>query len=126
LARFKWSTHEEFIKELYFNWEYYAMGSPIWLKRLEKFGGIINEKDKKIEFLSEGQDGKEGFYEFYAYELDELPKEVQDMSMKQLRNTDGKAWYKYVFQEDNLEDSIEALTIDDNDNVEDHIWRWRY
>jgi hypothetical protein len=128
LARFKWSTHEEFIKELYFNWEYYAMGSPIWLKRLEKFGGIINEKDKKIEFLSEGEDGKEGFYEFYAYELDELPKEVQEMSMKQLRNTDGKAWYKYVFQENNLEDSIEALTIDDNDedDDDDHIWRWRY
>ena len=131
LARFKWSTHEEFIKELYFNWEYYAMGSPIWLTRLKKFGGIINEKDKKIEFLSEGEDGKEGFYEFYAYELDELPKEVQEMSMKQLRNTDGKAWYKYVFC-NNLEDSIEALTIDDNDDDDDdddddnHIWRWRY
>jgi hypothetical protein len=120
LARFKWSTHEEFIKELYFHWEYYAMGSPLWLKRLQTFGGTINEKEKKIEFLNEGA---EGFYNLYAYELDELPKAVQEMSMKRLNNTDGKAWYKYIFQ-DNIEDSIADLMIDD---IEDYnIWQWKY
>jgi hypothetical protein len=121
LARFKWSTHEEFIKELYFHWEYYAMGSPLWLKRLETFGGIINENEKKIEFMSE--EGEEGFYNLYAYELDELPKEVQEMSMKRVNNTDGKAWYRHIFQTQSLEDAIADLTLDLED---DHIWKWKY
>ena len=131
LARFKWSTHEEFIKELYFHWEYYAMGSPLWLKRLQIFGGIINENEKKIEFMSE--EGEEGFYNLYAYELDELPKEVQDMSMKKVNNTDGKAWYNHVFNDhifnENafhcLEDAIADLTIDVEEE-DDNIWKWKY
>jgi len=128
LARFRWSTHEEFIKELYFHWEYYAMGSPIWLKRLQTFGGNINENERKIEFISE--EGEEGFYNLYAYELDELPKEVQEMSMKSLNNTDGKAWYEHVFKTQSLEDSIADLTINAEDltiDVEDdNIWKWKY
>jgi hypothetical protein len=124
LERFKWSTHEEFINELYFHWEYYAMGSPLWLKRLQKFGGIINHNQRKIEFISEK--GEEGFYDLYAYELDELPKEVQEMSMKRVNNTDGKAWYRHVFHF--LEDALADLTIADNDTIEedDNIWKWKY
>jgi hypothetical protein len=132
LARFNWSTHEEFVKEVYFNWEYYAMGSPVWLNRLHTFGGIVNTLEKKIEFLSEGEDGKEGFYNLYAYELDELPKEVQAMSMKPICKTNGKAWYEHVFREhlyrehlyrDNLEADLEALTISDADT---DVWSWKY
>lgn len=124
LERFKWSTHEEFINELYFHWEYYAMGSPLWLKRLQKFGGIINHNQRKIEFISEK--GEEGFYDLYAYELDELPKEVQEMSMKRVNNTDGKAWYRHVFH--CLEDALADLTIADNDTIEedDNSWKWKY
>jgi len=116
LARFKWSTHEEFIKELYFHWEYYAMGSPLWLKRLQIFGGSINDKEKKIEFLG---DGEEEFYNLYAYELDELPKEVQEMSMKRLNNTDGRAWYAHVFRG-------RVIDIHNPNHEEDHFWKWTY
>ena len=95
LARWKWSEHEDFIKEHWFHWEYYAMGSPLWLERLNKCGGKINQERKKIEFDSE--DDEEQFYSLYAYELDELPKEVQNMSMKPLLKTNGAVWIDYVF-----------------------------
>jgi hypothetical protein len=139
LARFKWSTHEEFINELYFHWEYYAMGSPLWLKRLHDFGGNINHTEKKIQFVNE--EGEEGFYNLYAYELDELPKEVQEMSMKRVNNTDGKTWYKHIFQEhifqepmhiiqepmhiiQELADAIADITIDVDEDY--NVWKWTY
>lgn len=66
-------------KEIWFHWEYYAMGSPLWQKRLSKWGGSVNHITKKIEFPTDEM--QEAFYELYAYEFDELPKEVQAMSL---------------------------------------------
>jgi hypothetical protein len=114
LARFNWSTHEEFIKDMYFNWEYYAMGSPVWLKRLETFGGSVNTLEKKIEFLSEGQDGKEGFYDLYAYELDE------------------KVWYEHVLREHVLREHVlrehvlREHVLEADADADTDIWLWKY
>lgn len=103
LARWHWNTHGDFVREQWFHWEYYAMGSPLWLNRLKTFGGFVNHSTKKIEFHTEK--GEEGFYDLYAYELDELPKEVQSMTMKPLLNTgDGSLWYQNVFGETITED----------------------
>jgi hypothetical protein len=66
-------------KEMWFHWEYYAMGAPLWQKRLAKWGGGVNQETKKIEFPTD--DMQEAFYELYGYEFDELPKEVQAMSL---------------------------------------------
>ena len=55
------------------------MGSPLWQKRLSKWGGSVNHITKKIEFPTDEM--QEAFYELYAYEFDELPKEVQAMSL---------------------------------------------
>lgn len=82
LARWQWTEHTDFVKDMWFHWEYYAMGSPLWLKRLVVAGGSINQQMKKIEFATE--EAKEAFYQLYAYELDELPQEVQAMSLKPL------------------------------------------
>jgi hypothetical protein len=79
----------------WFHWEYYALGSPLWLARLKKHGGFVIEETKKIAFDSE--QGEEDFYDLYAYELDELPNEVQFMSMKPLLKQSGDVWYKYIF-----------------------------
>jgi hypothetical protein len=95
LARWKFNEYEDFVKEQWFHWEYYAMGSPLWLARLQKHGGEINNLAKKIEFQTE--QGEEDFYDLYAYELDELPKEVQHASMKPLLKQMGDVWYNYVF-----------------------------
>lgn len=69
----------DLVKEVWFHWEYYAMGSPLWQKRLSKWGGSVNHTTKKIEFPTDEM--QEAFYELYAYEFDELPKEVQAMSL---------------------------------------------
>lgn len=79
LARDKF---ENLTKEMWFHWEYYAMGAPLWQKRLVKWGGIVNHTTKKIEFPTDEM--QEAFYELYAYEFDELPKEVQEMSLNTL------------------------------------------
>jgi hypothetical protein len=113
LARWQWRTHHEFTNELWFHWEYYAMRSPLWLSRLEKFGGQVNHQTKKIEFSTEK--GEEEFYNLYAYEFDELPKEVQAMSMEKIEKTDGKEWCNYVFQ---MEKENETETETD-------LWQWK-
>jgi hypothetical protein len=95
LARWTWAKHEDYEREHWFHWEYYAMGAPLWLKRLTDFGGWINPAQKQIEFATEQQ--HDAFYDLYAYELDELPKEVQAMSMKPINKTDGSTWYNYIF-----------------------------
>ena len=85
LARWQWTEHTDFVREIWFHWEYYAMGSPLWQKRLVKWGGVVNHITKTIEFPTEEM--QESFYELYAYEFDELPKEVQAMSLLPLNNT---------------------------------------
>jgi len=70
----------DLVKETWFHWEYYAMGSPLWQNRLNKWGGVVNHRTKKIEFPTDEM--QEAFYELYGYEFDELPKEVQAMSLE--------------------------------------------
>lgn len=60
-------------------WEYYAYKSPIWKKRIDKYGGIVNEDIKTIEFIDEN--AEEEFYDRYGYDLDEQPIHIQNMTM---------------------------------------------
>ena len=108
---------EDLQREHWFHWEYYAMGSPVWLARLLKYGGTVNHELKKIEFADE--QNQDSFYELYAYELDELPQEVQLMSMKPVLKSNGSAWIKYVFGSDDGEDKDDA-------EGEDKLWQWKY
>ena len=78
------------------HWLYYASFSPIWTRRIEKYGGRINHRDKRVEFTRGGgndeednsednsedaqevaEDLEEQFYENYGYELDEQPIDIQ-------------------------------------------------
>ena len=109
LARWQ---YKDLQREQWFHWEYYAMGSPLWMARLVKHGGIVNHTLRKIEFISE--EGEESFYDLYAYELDELPAEVQLMSMKPLLKSNGDVWINYVFD----------ISINAEDISKD--WQWTY
>jgi hypothetical protein len=114
LARWNYDLHDNFVHDMWFNWEYYAMGSPVWFNRLEHFKGNINHETKKIEFATEQL--REDFYDLYAFELDEQPKEVQYMSMKPLLKTSGNNWYNYIFND--MSDYVETK--------EDELWLWDY
>jgi hypothetical protein len=60
--------------DVYNNWLYYSSYSPIWSKRIMKYGGIIDKEKKRIIFSSEEEE--EVFYEWFNYEPDEQPKEI--------------------------------------------------
>ena len=62
--------------EFYYNWIYYASGSPIWLERINEFNGTVNNETKKVEFLSE--DWEELFYNTWGFEPDEQSQTIQD------------------------------------------------
>ena len=120
LARWQ---YEDLRREHWFHWEYYAMGSPVWLARLLKYGGSVNHDLKKIEFANE--QNQDSFYELYAYELDELPQEVQLMSMKPVLKMNGSTWIKYVFGLDDGEDKDDGEDEDDGEDKDD-LWQWKY
>jgi hypothetical protein len=90
LVRFSIS-HEEYKKEHYYNWEYYASHMPIWEKRIKQCGGKICDDTKKVIF--ENDTNYEKFYELYGYEFDEQSLEIQDMS---LLNIDKKTPIEWI------------------------------
>lgn len=69
---------EESLMEMHRDqWLYYASFSPIWKRRISKYGGEVNHDDKIVEFDENDVDnGEDDFYENYGYELDEQSIEV--------------------------------------------------
>ena len=59
----------------YESWLYYASFSPIWRNRIERYGGMIIDEEKKIVF--ECEDSEEQFYCWHNFEPDEQPSWVQ-------------------------------------------------
>lgn len=60
----------------YENWIYEASFSPIWQKRIEKYGGSMCHESKTVTF---GDDDKEEqFYNWHNFEPDEQPLSVQE------------------------------------------------
>jgi len=87
---------EDFKKESWQYWEYYAMRCPLWKERLDKFSGALDHENKKITFPDE--DKEDAFYHKYAYDFDEQPKEIQDMSLIEIKQTDWSTWYYSIFK----------------------------
>ena len=58
------------------NWLYYASFSPIWMERIHKFKGKLNDNSNKVDF--ENEDYFEEFHEKYEYDIDEQPIVVQN------------------------------------------------
>lgn len=69
-------------QEFWYHWEYYAMGCLYWSEKIKSYNGKKNKKNKEIQFPSD--DMYEAFYEKYNYDIDEVDKETQDKSIKEL------------------------------------------
>lgn len=103
LVRFNIS-YNEYKKENWYNWEYYASFMPIWEKRIKQFRGIICHDSKKVVF--ENDDDYEGFYELYGYDFDEQSVQIQGMS---LLNIDKKMPIEWINRINHLNnDSINS------------------
>lgn len=53
-------------------WLYFASDCPLWKTRIQKYGGVIDYKNRRVQFLHEEQ-----FNNLYDMEPDEQPLEVQ-------------------------------------------------
>lgn len=66
---------EGVLEKYRYHWLYYASYSPIWKKRIEDYGGVINHKTQNVDFPEE--ENHDEFHEMYQYEPDEQSKEIQ-------------------------------------------------
>lgn len=118
LSRHQWSfNNDEFLKKNWFHWEYYAAnGCPLWRERLEKCHGVLDHVKETILFPNDNDNdndnNKEQFYNLYAYEFDELPKEIQMMSHCDIRPRKWQDWYFDIFV-DNDPESLVGIFKDD-------------
>ena len=93
LVRFEF---EDYKKETLLYWEYYTIRTPLWKARLDRHSGVIDHDNKKIAFPSE--DDEDAFYEKYAFDFDEQPRDIQDMSLIDIERKDWSTWYYSVFE----------------------------
>jgi hypothetical protein len=73
------TTNMVFKQEYLEHWLYYASFSPIWMKRLTKYGAVIDHETKSVLFQDEEKE--ELFYSLYNYETDEQPAEICEKSI---------------------------------------------
>ena len=64
------------------NWEFYAYRTPLWKKRIDSFGGIVDGDTKKIIFKDDEK--LELFYESFGLEPDEQSLDIQNKSVKDI------------------------------------------
>jgi hypothetical protein len=86
------------------DWLYYASKSPIWLDRILRYGGKVNNITIQVEFSNE--DLEEDFYNNYGYEPDEQSREVQEKSIQTLQPCAVKNFY------DTLNNGRGIITLD--------------
>ena len=110
-------NHDAFLKKNWFHWEYYAAnGCPLWRDRLEKCHGALDHLNETIRFpnddKNDNDNDKEQFYNCYAYEFDELPKEIQMMSHCDIHPGKWQDWYFDIFVDKDPESLVGILKND--------------
>ena len=101
LNRSYYNANQENIQRIYLHhWEYYASFSPVWLERIQKFGGKINHDTKKVDFSDD--DLLEQFYEEFGYEPDEQKKSVQEKSIQPIQKEKSWLLFYETFQKNGL------------------------
>ena len=84
LSLFDLKRENQDIKKAYYNdWLYYASFSPLWRSRILKHNGVIDAKNKKVEF---DDDDIDEFYDNYGYEPDEQTVEVENKTIQDIRS----------------------------------------
>jgi hypothetical protein len=84
-------------KIYWYNWEYYASFSPVWLQRIQKCKGKHNHETKRIEFPEDEEiDWPEEFYSQFGYEPDEQKREIQEKSIRKIERE--RNWEKFFLE----------------------------
>jgi len=115
LSLFDLKRETQDIKTAYiYDWLYYASFSPLWRTRILKHNGVIDAKNKKVEF---DDDDIDEFYDEYGYEPDEQSKEVENKTIQDIiKERNWLSFYKehningVVEIEDDILSSIDKIT----------------
>ena len=115
-------------KEIYHShWEYFAMRSPYWRERMNKFNIIPDAENYKIQFQDDrNDDNYDAFYEEYGYEPDEQSIETQDKSLLDIPQMEYNIWLDNCFPD--TKPIIEFFknkpdkSDDDKNNIYKFVW----
>lgn len=115
LSLFKLKRHKYNLKERYwYKWLYYASFSPLWLQRINQYGGTIAHTNKSIIFSDD--DLMEEFYSLYGLEPDEQKECVQNKSIATIEKTHDWLWFYNTYKKNGLfeiwEEELEEFDID--------------
>lgn len=111
----RYSLNDMQISSIIQHWEYYASSAPLWQRRLLTHLGSIDDEKKELIFPSD--DLKEAFYELYGYEFDEQPKEIVDMSHRNIPIISLAEWHSLFFADAISNNSIQDLLFPLYENV---------
>ena len=96
-------------KLLWFDWMYYSSKSPLWGERIKKYGGVVNEENKTVDF--EDEDVEEEFHQDYGLEPDEQHINVQKMSTRYIEKRTWRDWFLSMFSEKQIIVSFDDDTV---------------
>jgi hypothetical protein len=72
------------LQDILMHWEYYAVRSPLWKTRLFTIDPAASLDHSCRDIVFSTEDMKESFYELYAYEFDEQPAHILQLSHRDI------------------------------------------
>ena len=112
LNRTKYNLHENY----YYNWEYNASFSPIWINRIREYKGYVDYIKQKVVFHEEPDDIlMQEFYRKYGYEPDEQSKVIQEKSIMKIEKLHDWKWFYNSYKNNGIfkveDKELEILNI---------------
>ena len=95
---------------LWYHWEYFAYGSPIWKKRFDKIKSRSTTATSRSNF--QDIDEEEAFYEKYYYEPDEQSKATQACSILEIPSQSLLEWLEGISGEKQLSEKLKERMVD--------------
>jgi hypothetical protein len=118
LSLFKLTRNKYNLQETYwYHWEYHASFSPIWLKRIQQFGGYRDYSNRQLLFVKKPDDILlQEFYKLYGLEPDEGPLDIQNKSIQSIEKIYDWKWFNNKYKKNGIfeiyEEELEEFDID--------------
>jgi len=118
LSLFKLTRNKYNLQETYwYHWEYHASFSPIWLKRIQQFGGYRDYSNRQLLFVKKPDDILlQEFYKLYGLEPDEQSLSIQNKSIQPIEKIYDWKWFNNKYKKNGIfeiyEEELEEFNID--------------
>jgi len=118
LSLFKLTRNKYNLQETYwYHWEYHASFSPIWLKRIQQFGGYRDYSNRQLLFVKKPDDILlQEFYKLYGLEPDEQSLDIQNKSIQPIEKIYDWQWFNNKYKKNGIfeiyEEELEEFNID--------------